>query len=323
MRYNSVMQTMAPMKRLQRPANPPPFEITERDIDVLAFIARVKFATADQIIRFTGGSEKNVGTRIRLLFWHQFLNRHEHQRALIALFNQTGNTGSIYELGPQGKKLLAQRGIQPLKSRAKSPLVPHTIATTEALLSFALASRRDGAPRLIDHGDLLPAMPEATRSTAHPFRFKLVYREDLKTISLNVDPDRLLALLYPDNHQHNFCLEVDMGTETIATRRNGRIVLAKSTFARKQAGYFFGWSEGRHTSQWGWPGFRVLTIAPSAVRIASMVAAQREISNDRAPSAMFLYTTLQLLAEHARTRGRARERRREGRRSACRDQAGQ
>jgi len=291
------MQTMTPMKRLTRPDNPRPFEITERDVDILAFVARVRFATTDQIIRFTAGSEKNVGTRIRLLFWHAFLDRCDHQSALVALFNQVGNTASIYQLGTAGKKLLAQRGILPMKSRARSPLIPHSVATTEFILAVALASRADGAPKLVDHGDLLLAMPEATRALEHPFRFRVPHQDNFKPISLNADPDRLMSLVYSDQHRHNYCVELDMGTETVARRRNGEIVLGKSTIGRKQAAYFWGWSQGRHRSQWGWQGFRVLTITPSERRIASMIDAQREITKDRA-AALFLYTTPERIAEH-------------------------
>ena len=291
------MLTTAPMKRLTRPANPRAFELTQRDIDILSFVARVDLATGDQIIRFTGGSEKNVATRIRLLFWHQFLNRPEHQRTHIAVFSDLGNTPLIYSIGPAGKQLLAQRGILHKRSRGKFPLLSHTVATTEFILSCAVASRAEGVPRLIDHADLLPFMPEATRALEHPFRFRVTHQQDFKPISLSVDPDRLISLEYADHHRYNFCIESDLGNETIASRHKGKIRLAaKSTFARKLAGYFHGWSADRHRVQWGWQGFRVLTITPSVPRIASMIDAQRQIC-DRAPS-LFLYTTPARVAEH-------------------------
>jgi len=243
------------------------FANTERDIDILSFVARVDLATGDQIMRFTGGSAKNVATRIRLLFWHAFLNRPEHQRTHIAVFSDLGNTPLIYALGPAGKQLLAQRGILPKRARGKFPLLPHTVATTEIILSCAIASRADGAPRLVDHADLLPFMPEATRALEHPFRFRVMHQHDFKPISLSVDPDRLISPEYADAHRHNFCVESDLGTETIASRHKGKIRLAaKSSYARKLAGYFHGWNEGRHRAQWGWQGFRVLTITPSEAR---------------------------------------------------------
>jgi len=65
----------------------------------------------------------------------------------------------------------------------------------------------------------------------------------------------------------------------------------KSTFVRKHAGYFFGWQQDKHREQWGFEGFRALTITPSETRIANMIDAQREITEDRAP-ALFLYSTL-------------------------------
>lgn len=292
------MQTMAPMKRLIRPENPRPIDITPRDEDMMSFVARTGLATSDQIARFVGGSEKNLGERLKLLFWHQYLNRPEQQRTHLALFPDLGNVPLIYALGSAGKKHLAMRGLHTRKqSRAKAPLLAHNIATAETVLAFALASRADGAPRLLDDADLLPLMPEATRMLQDPFRFRVTVRDRAKDITLNVVPDRLLSLVYADNHRHNFCLEVDLGTMTIAARRNGHIHLTgKSTFARKHAGFFNGWNEGKHRTQWGWQGFRVLTVAPSEARISHMIDAQREIA--KGASALFLYTTPTRMAAH-------------------------
>jgi hypothetical protein len=55
--------------------------------------------------------------------------------------------------------------------------------------------------------------------------------------------------------------------------------------------------QDRHREQWGFQGFRVLTVTPSESRIKGMLTVQRKITNGRA-AAMFLYTTPQRLAEH-------------------------
>jgi protein involved in plasmid replication-relaxation len=276
------------------PHTPRRFEMTERDIDMLAFLARVRFATADQIIRFTGGSEKNVGNRIRLLYWHGYLSRVDDQRALVKLFNVLGNTAPVYGLGRDGRSLLHNRGIVPTKHRARSPLIPHTVAATNFTLACALASRAPGAPQFLDHAAVVANFPDTRKSLDRPSRFSVPFEENFKIISLNVDPDCMMALLFVDNHRHNFCIEIDLASETIAKRRNGKIVFAKSTFARKIAGYHFGARDGRHRQQWGWSGFRVLTITTSEARIRSMLNAQAEITSG---TERFLYTTPERIKE--------------------------
>ena len=65
---------------------------------------------------------------------------------------------------------------------------------------------------------------------------------------------------------------------------------SKSSFARKVHSYLAAWKQQRHREQWGFKSFRVLTIAPSERRIASMMTVQRKITGDRL-AALFLYAT--------------------------------
>lgn len=273
------------------------FEMQERDFDILEFFARVRYATADQAIRFAGGSEKNLGNRIRLMHAYDFIGRVNDREALVKLFHLIGNSSPVYGLAPAGRQLLmARRGVQPAKIRAKAPLIPHTVAATEFVLQTALAARTPNAPRLIHQSDLV--LPEKTRALERPFRFRVPFQEDFQTLSLNVDPDILFSVLYPDNYQHNFCVEIDLKSETIAKRRNGKIVFAKSTFARKQKGFFLGRKEGRHREQWGWQGFRVLTLTTSEARIRSMLQSQEEVTNHSARD-FFLYSTFDRVKRHS------------------------
>jgi hypothetical protein len=80
---------------------------------------------------------------------------------------------------------------------------------------------------------------------------------------------------------------------SIAARR----LSGKSSFGRKIRAYFAAWQDERHRDQWGFQGFRVLTITPSETRIKGMLTVQRKITNNRA-AAMFLYTTPDRLAAH-------------------------
>jgi hypothetical protein len=181
----------------------------------------------------------------------------------------------------------------------------HTIDIAETMIGFELACRETGAARLIDHHQLLPSLPEATRSLADPFAFRLsipvkdlartmprVARGLRDSLAVSVVPDRVFSLIYPDSSRHNFCLEQDRGTMDIKSRS----LTAKANVRKKLVGYFHAWKQGLHTQLWGFQGFRVLITTTSETRIANMLDVQREITGDTAAN-LFLYSTHKRLAE--------------------------
>jgi hypothetical protein len=168
----------------------------------------------------------------------------------------------------------------------------HTLETTEAMLHCERACR-ERAVRLLDHYDLLPYFPAGTRDLADPFKLRVTVQHEGRSVPLNAIPDRLVSIVLPDSRRHNFCIEVDRATMSVAARR----LSGKSSFGRKIRTYHTAWQQDRHREQWGFQGFRVLTITPSETRIKGMLTVQRKITESRAPG-MFLYTTPQRLAAH-------------------------
>jgi hypothetical protein len=152
--------------------------------------------------------------------------------------------------------------------------------------------RERGDVRLLDHHELIPYFPAPTRQLADPFRLRVTVPHDGQAVALNAIPDRLVSLVLPDDRRHNFCIEIDRATMSIAARR----LSGKSSFGRKLRAYFAAWQQDRHREQWGFQGFRVLSVVPSEHRIKGMLTVQRKITANRA-AAMFLYTTPQRLAE--------------------------
>ena len=168
----------------------------------------------------------------------------------------------------------------------------HTLAVAETMLQFELATR-DGAARLVDHHELLPDMPERTRSARDPFCLRVAIRHQDKALTIPVVPDRLFALVYPDNTTHNFALELDRGTMDIWANR----LVGKSSIRRKLIGYFHGREQKRIAETWGFKSFRVLTVTTSDSRIESMLKAQRRVAPD-CPPGLFLYSTPERIARH-------------------------
>ena len=106
------------------------------------------------------------------------------------------------------------------------------------------------ALRLLDHFDLLPYFPAATRELVDPFRLRVTVQHEGKPVALNAIPDRLVSLVLPDNRRHNFCIEIDRATMSVAARR----LSGKSSFGRKIRAYYAAWQQDRHRDQWGLPG---------------------------------------------------------------------
>jgi hypothetical protein len=300
------MPTAAPLKRLSRPEIPPKsFRITPRVFEILARVAQFRFLTSEQIARLDGGSHQKVLRLLQLCFYHGLLDRPANQHALLASFFDEGNRPLVYAISRKGAKVLAEVGIAVdadlqwvSKNRtATIPFLAHTIEVAETVMQFAFASRDLGATHLIDHHDLVPAMPPATQALHDPFRLRVKHRTpDYKEVSINVVPDRLFAL---DNTERRvrwyFALELDRGTMsngTASTKLHG-----KSSYRRKLIGYFEAWKQGRHTAQWGCKSFRLLTVTTSEKRIQHMLDVQREITNNTLPG-FFLYTTRERMAEH-------------------------
>ena len=292
-----------PLKRLTRPDHPPPFRVTERDVAVLRLVARFRFLSSEQIVRAIGGSPHNMLGRLKLLFWHRLLDRPQHQHVQLAAFFDEGNPALVYGLGLHGARLLAELGASvdgrldwtTKNARVTTPFLAHTLEVAEVMLGIDAACRTEARVRLVDHHELLPLLPEATRTARDPFRCRVSVREPgvREPVVIGVVPDRLFSLAYPDATRHNFAVELDRATMDV----RAATLKGKSSFRRKLVGYAEAWRQRRHTKVWGFQSFRVLTVTPSATRIAHMQAAQHEVTDGAAPG-LFLYATPGDLAAH-------------------------
>ena len=71
--------------------------------------------------------------------------------------------------------------------------------------------------------------------------------------------------------------------------------MAQSSFKKKLLAYHYGHEAKRHTSLWGLPGFRVLTLAKSAERISSMIKVLKDITGGKG-SNVFLFLDADTIA---------------------------
>src|SRR5271166_1925834 len=70
--------------RFRRVEEPPPFQLTARDVAILHAVARYRFLSSTLIIRLIGGSAQQILRRLQLLFHHGYLDRPTSQVAQLA-----------------------------------------------------------------------------------------------------------------------------------------------------------------------------------------------------------------------------------------------
>jgi hypothetical protein len=265
----------------------PRFRITDRDEQMMRAIARFRLLARPQLLQILGGSPRGVRNRLRLLAAHNYLVR------LKAELTEP----HAYGIGNTGPRFLAGRGYNinlridwTAENQRSDYFRTHTLAVAETMLHFDCAISEYGID-LIDHHEIRQHFPGHTQNSKRPFSLHVpIVQGDNKPISIPVVPDRLFALIYPDQ-RHNFALEQDLGTMDIWANR----IVGKSSLRRKLLAYFHGRVQKRFADRWGFKSFRVLIVTPSDTRIESMLRAQQRIAPD-CPPGFFMYSTPQRLA---------------------------
>jgi hypothetical protein len=263
------------------------FRITERDIQLLAAVARFRFLFSEQLQRIDGGSGRGVRNRLLHLARAGYLMR-----------VQSNVTMSFaYGLANTGARLLAARGFGVNhrldwsdRNERTQFFLAHTTQIADVLLYFERAAA--GVAQLRDHHELMSGSGSVI-GIANSGALRVPVSPRHRPLVVPIIPDRLFGLTYPDTTTHHFALELDRGTMDIWANR----LVGKSSFRRKLIGYTTAREQRRFADMWGFKSFRVLTVTTSEDRIAHMLDAQRR-ATPQCPAGFFLYSTLQRLAQH-------------------------
>src|SRR6266404_9043199 len=94
-------------KRFYRLTSPRAMQLTDRDLKLIAHVARHRFLTSTQLAALDSGSTQNVLRSLRALFDHQYLDR---PRAQIASMVVGGSQPLVYGLGKNGARVLRAHG---------------------------------------------------------------------------------------------------------------------------------------------------------------------------------------------------------------------
>jgi hypothetical protein len=275
------------VKRFRRSEQPRAFQLTERDVSLLAHVARHRFLSSAHLASLDGGSEQNLRRCLRVLFDHGYLDRPRAQLNHVAV---TGPRPIVYGLGRRGPEALRDHGHwissgtdwTERNKRAGAKFIEHTLAIADFMVALEVALHGQHQIRLLRAEDIVARAPIETRSSREALRLVVPGLEARSGVS-SVIADGLFGLVFPDQTAAYFLLEVDRGSMPVMRSHAGQ-----TSFGRKLKVYWEVWKAGLHAKHFGVKQIRVLTITDSAKRVRTMLEAVDEMTEGKG-SNFFLF----------------------------------
>ena len=269
----STFGTQRRRPRFQRADAPPPFRITERDINIIREVARHRFLRSTHLFALIRGPHKKISERLGPLYHAGFLDR---PRSQIEYHVRGGGSAPlVYALGERGARLLKiQDGLDKAdldwarkNHTSGREFILHTLAIADLRVALTIACRQHRGLTLLEPDQLLLAAPDETQEALSPWswRVRIQHRGSVQEIGLL--PDYAFALILPDGRRRPFVVEIDRGTMPVE-----RAMLDRSSMLRKFLAYEGGRKQELHTSRFGWRNFRVLVVTSSEERAETMRA---------------------------------------------------
>lgn len=306
MMYNELMPTAQQelrrvgWKLFVRPEEVSEFYLSQRNLSLLAHIARYRLISSDDLARLDGGSVQNAKRELRNLWEHGYVVRPAAQLRTVAI---TGPQPMVYGLSNRGARLLREHGhLIDLNvdwsenvRRAGIAYIDHSVARSRFMSAVEVAVRERPSISIMEAPAIIARAPERTRRAKHPLKWTAVIPDDQgRDVSASVISDDLFALTFADGRASHFLVEIDRGQMPV--RRNGtsaeEIVEGKrrvrTYYKHKLATYYHGWRQRRHEEQLGIEQLRVLTITTSPRRVETMIDALREVTAGKG-SELFLF----------------------------------
>ena len=304
-RYNNRMSSTeiaerAGSKRFVLPERLPDFRITPRNLALLAYTAKYRLISSDDLALLDSGSAQKTKRELRRLWAHGYVLRPAMQLRTVAL---TGPQPIVYGISNKGARLLREHGSHLSADmdysencrRAGIAFIDHSVARSRFMAGLEVGQRNQPDVELVEAPAIVAASPEKTRNARHPLKWTArVPDEDGREVSSSLISDDLFALVFPDGTASYFLVEIDRGQMPV--RRNGEsaeeIVGGKrrlrTYYKHKLATYYHGWRQRRHVEQLGIEQARVLTVTTSGQRIETMLDALGEVTNGKG-SDFFLF----------------------------------
>ncbi|NJO35185.1 MAG: hypothetical protein HC869_20825 [Rhodospirillales bacterium] len=171
--------------------------------------------------------------------------------------------------------------------------IKHTLLTADVMVSAQRLPESRPDIRLIDASTMLATAPDKTRRASNPFKLTARVNHAGKAVDLSVIPDAVFGLDFTAERKRKyFFLEADRATMPIARRD-----LNQTSYVRKLLAYLAGGGKANaFGAHFGVGNFRVLTVTTSAERMASMIAALKEVTGGIGSSQFLFVDQLALSA---------------------------
>jgi hypothetical protein len=260
---------------------------TDRDIEIFKLLTRYRYLPSDYIHAFVGGSMSALSRRLNYLSRkpNLYLARpHQQREAADANYRHL-----IYELDERASRVLKERGVSFLpKSYHRN--FAHELMVAQITASFELGTRERTNVRIITWPEILAnsSTPEATRQspTAASIPISFTVNGEQHSVHVNADARPFgIVRIVDGSRTYLFFpgIEADCGTEPV--QAGG---FERSSIAKKFAAYIAVAEQSIYRSHFGFPNFFVPVIAPTRVRMESMMTLLQRITGGRG-SKMFLF----------------------------------
>src|SRR3954470_12690039 len=245
--------------RFRRAAEPPPFRLTEDDVEIVRVVARHRLIRSTHIAALVGRSLDRTNDRLLRLFHAGYIDR---PRAQLDYYPTFGSAPMIYALADLGVRLLREwDGAEfrnPEWSRknreAGRPFIEHQIEIVEFEVSMQRAVRMSSDIKLITTDDMIAAAPRRLPVT-NPFSLNAKLSDHGVVRKAAIIPDIVFGLELADGIRRNFMVEIDRGTMPV--RRSDS---EQTSVERKMRVYLAAHSAKQHRDRFGWANFRVLIV---------------------------------------------------------------
>ena len=270
----------------------PSVSLTERDVRILALVDRHRFIQSHHLTMLLAGSRQHLIRRLGRLYHAGFLERPSCQ----LLLRHRIASSFVYCLTHKGQSVLQQHSIARyatvprLDATSAALSLAHSIRITDVVVALSTAATAHSVG-FLSHHEWRRVSSTADWKKLSQLRWTISISNDSVTVKTTVIPDAAFALQSPGAQPSYFVLEVDRGTMPV-TRGD----FSQSSFLRKIIAYKETRRTGALWKRFQIPGFRVLIVAESARRLASLQAVTAGCFQ-RGESEMFLFAcTSQLIA---------------------------
>src|SRR4051812_17878419 len=286
--------------RFRRATAPPPFRLTEDDVEIVRVVARHRLIRSTHIAALVGRSLDRTNDRLLRLFHAGYIDR---PRAQLDYYPTFGSAPMIYALADLGVRLLREwDGAEfrnPEWSRknreAGRPFIEHQTEIVDFEVGLQRAVRERDGVKLITAEDMIAAAPHRLPAV-NPFSLhgKLSDRGLVREAS--VIPDIVFGLELTDGSRRNFMVEIDRGTMPV--RRSDP---EQTSIERKMRVYLAAHAAKQHQREFGWTNFRVLFATTNQERIETMIDASRQSQARRhgVGASLFWFSTFSEIKEVA------------------------